>query len=184
MRPINSLSATATPAAVARRLTSANTACGGVTLKSVRFIETCTWPREANGRPNALTQGKPPLLVRMARAILLRDAQIFGFQIDVIGDQDRARSHNHGAGRSVKRRSAQVWPFAFIVERAFAQSFELALAHLLQFPARWSQSRCGVEVNRNLQFTPNPVTRAMRQGHAILHRGIAQRHERQHVERS
>ncbi len=111
----------------------------------------------------------------------LSNREVFGFQIDIEGDQNFACSYDNGPGGRVKSGTAEIGSFSRIMENGFAKPLKLAAPDVLEGDAFWASGSGSVEVHGNSNFAADAFAGTVGEGGAIFERGGSERHERQHI---
>ena len=114
----------------------------------------------------------------------LGDFKIGRVQVDVVGDQEFACAHHHGAGRRVQPRLADVRSAVRIAQHFFAQALELPLANVFEICALRPLRRRFVEINRNAIALPDFASHFFGQRHAVLDGHAFDGNKRHHIGRT
>src|SRR5262245_3056438 len=108
---------------------------------------------------------------------LVRNLNIGGAEVHVVGDQRRPRSYSRYSSRWVNPRLSKVGPARFAGSDFVSYAFELTLAYAGQILTLGSGRGLLVKVNGYSQFAPQPFTTGARKRHAIVHRSSRDGHE-------
>ena len=131
--------------------------------------------------PSARSVRKPPSRSRRLRAIERASARSPGVQLDVESEQKRPGSNRDRAGTGVRCVAVVERPLRIAPTRG--EPFELTAPDVREVqPMRRGRGRT-IQQRRNPQLTPDARRRPVRERHRIIERRVAQRHERQHIER-
>ena len=185
---MSSDSASSTPSSAARSRTASQTSQSGVTVKSSRFID--TWARSGcprsgsrTSKPLAWTRGRPPPDSRTRRAMRLASSTSVGVEVDVVGDEERPRPDGDGAGRRMQPRRSEVGLAAALADLA-AQALVLPAADVGQLLALGPGRGARIQVDRDLEPGRDPLAERARQVDAGIDRRVAERDERDDVDRA
>ena len=99
------------------------------------------------------------------------------FEVDVVGDEETAGSDGAGPGGGVKLGAADIGAACGIAAGGVAETFELALADVLELDAVGARGGGSVEVDGNTVATPDEEAGLASEDGAFSQRGSADRDE-------
>ena len=114
----------------------------------------------------------------------VRDADIGGIEIHVVGNQEFPCAHHGYPGRGVQLRFANIRLTVVVLFKLFAQPFELPAPHVFKIYALRPCRRRFVKKYRYPVTLPDFVAHQPRQRHAILDGHTIDGNKRQHVRRA
>ena len=113
----------------------------------------------------------------------LGQVDVVGIEVDVVGDEERTRADGDRAGRGMQPGGPEVRLAPALADLA-AQALVLAAPHVGQLLAVRPQRCPGVQVDGQLEPLRDPFPERAGKVDAGIHRGIAERDERDHIDRT
>ena len=181
--PMSSDSAGSTPSARAPAPTASQTRQIGVTSKSSRFIE--TWAQSGSLETEAARLDAGQAAARLADGPGDPAGRARGrsSEVDVPGDEERPRPDGHRPGGRVEPGRPEVGRRSGSVAIAVPEPLVLAAPDVGQLLAVRARGRPGVQVDGDPEPLGDPGAEVPGQPDAVVDRRLAERHERDDVDR-
>ena len=104
-----------------------------------------------------------------------------GAKVDVVGDEEWSRTDGDRPAGGMDFGGTEVRVSIWILAQLLAEALEFSTTNIREILSRWSRRRALVEINGNLQLSPDSLAECAGESDAILHRGSFEGNEGHNV---